>query len=81
MADDRFSYGYDAGNIIDGVVQKDPETGDFVLVDDDGEKFNPRRALETLVGKKVRLTMISFDALEDMSKMYEAAQAAMGKPD
>jgi hypothetical protein len=81
MADDRFAYGYDAGNIVDGIVERDADTGEYVLVDEDGERFSPQQALSTLVGKKVRMTMVSFDAMEDMAKMYEAAQAAMGKPD
>jgi len=84
MADndkDRFAYGFDAGNIVDGTVQRDPVTGEYILVDEDGERFNPQRALATMVGKKVRVTMVSFEALEDMGKMYAAAQAALGKPD
>lgn len=79
--DDRFAYGFDAGNIVDGIVQKDPVTGEFFLVDDDGEKFNPQRALATMVGKRVRMTMVSFEALENLEKMYLAAQAALGKSD
>lgn len=78
MDDDRFVYGFDAGNIIDGTVQKDPETGDFILIDEEGVKFNPQAALKTLDGKKIRMTMISFEALDDMEEMYKAAQAALG---
>jgi len=81
MADDRFAHGYDAGNIVDGIVERDSVTGEYILVDEDGERFNPQRALAMLLGKKVRMTMVSFDALEEMGKMYEAARAAMGKPD
>jgi hypothetical protein len=75
---DRYSYGYDAGNIVDGVVCRDPETKICIIVDEDGEEFNPQTVLETLVGKKVRMTMISFEALENMEKIYEAA---VGKAD
>jgi hypothetical protein len=78
---DRFDYGYDAGTIVDGEVKLDAGTGQYVLVDDDGKVFNPQRVLETLVGKKVRMTMVSFEAMENMEHMYAAAQAAMGKPD
>lgn len=81
MQDDRFAYGYDAGNIIDGVVKKDEETGELILVDDDGDVFRPVQALESLLEKKVRVTIISFDALQSMEELYAAAQAAMGKPD
>jgi hypothetical protein len=71
--DDRYSYGYDAGNIIDGVVRQDPDTKMCTIVDEDGEEFVPQAVLETLIGKKVRMTMISFEALENMEKIYEAA--------
>ena len=78
---DRFTYGFDAGNIVDGIVQVDPITGECMLVDDDGEKFYPQKALATMTGKRVRVTMVSFEALENLEKMYTAAQAALGKPD
>jgi citrate lyase alpha subunit len=78
---DRFDCGYDAGTIVDGIVQQDPGTKQYILVDEDGKAFNPQRVLETLVGKRVRMTMVSFEAMENLERMYEAAQAAMGKPD
>lgn len=84
MADnerDRFEYGFDAGVIVDGLVRVNAETGKIELVDDDGEVFCPEEALGTLQGKKIRLTVVSFEALESMTKMYGMAQSALGKPD
>jgi hypothetical protein len=66
---DRYSYGYDAGNIIDGVVHLDLSTNKFVLIDDDGEVFDPNAVLQTLMGKKVRITMISFESMEALEKL------------
>jgi predicted PilT family ATPase len=76
---DRFAYGFDAGVIVDGVVQVNVKTGRIELIDDDGEVFCPEEALASLLGKKTRLTIVSFEALADMAKMYEAAQSALGK--
>lgn len=75
--DDRFMHGYDAGNLIDGVVKKDAATGRYVIVDDDGA-VDPHLLLESLEGKRVRLTLISFEAMENMGKLYEAATKAFG---
>lgn len=76
---DRLSHGYDAGLIIDGVVFIDSKTGEAILTDDEGVGFNPNQALTTLVGKKVRMTIITLDAIEEMEKLLEAAQATFGK--
>jgi len=66
---DRTTYGYDAGNIIDGEVQQDPKTGEYVLVDEDKVAFSMQELLKTLMGKKVRITCISFEAIEEIEKM------------
>jgi hypothetical protein len=68
-ARDRNLYGYDAGNIIDGEVVLDGATGEYVVVDDDGKAFSTQELLKSLAGKKVRLTCISFDAIEAIEKM------------
>jgi hypothetical protein len=78
MENDRFVYGYDAGNIIDGVVSLDKETGEIILVDDDGDVFIPSEALKSLIGKKVRLTMISFEAMASMESMLKTAESPNG---
>ena len=59
----------DVGQIVDGRVEIDPTTGSVVLVDDDGSRFDPIEALSSLLGKKVRLTMVSFEAIEAMEKV------------
>lgn len=75
---DRFSHGFDAGLIVDGEVQQDPDTGEFVVVDEDGKGFSSQSLLKLLLGKRVRLTCISFDAMEDAQRILEAAQAREG---
>jgi hypothetical protein len=66
---DRFSYGYDAGTIVDGVVTE--HEGRLVLVDDEGTAFDPQAALKTMVGHKVRLTMIKFESIENIANMVK----------
>jgi len=65
---DRFKYGYDAGLIIDGEVVLD-EDGDISIVDEDGLCLSIKGHLKTLVGKKVRLTVISTDAIQMIEDM------------
>ena len=69
MSDDRYKYGYDAGTIVDGTVHLDSSTNKFVLIDEDGEVFDPNSILNTLIGKKVRMTMISFESIEALEKL------------
>lgn len=66
---DRFQYGYDAGQIIDGVVTFDSSLNRFVIIDEDGVAFDIQAALQSLSGKKIRLTMVNFDAMEEMEKL------------
>ena len=53
---DQFTYGYDRGQILDGTVTLDPETGEYILVDIDDVAFSPQEFLKTMVGKQVRFT-------------------------
>jgi hypothetical protein len=78
---DRFQHGYDAGVIVDGEVVFDEEKGRYVLMDEDGDTFDPFDALKSLNGKKVRMTMISFEAMMKMQEMYEATQGNIIVPD
>lgn len=71
---DRHTNGFDAGVIVDGEVREDPSTGELVLVDEDGKAFSSQAVLRGLVGKRVRLTCISFDAMDDVKAMVERAQ-------
>ena len=71
---DRMKFGFDAGNIIDGVVTTNPETGEFVVVDDEGLAFSTQELLKSLLGKKVRITCISFEAIETIERLMLAQQ-------
>ncbi len=72
---ERFTHGYDAGQILDGTVTLDPERNELVIVDDDGVAFSSQEYLKTLVGKRVRFTCASFETLSTMEQMYRDAQA------
>jgi hypothetical protein len=71
---DRNTHGYDAGLIVDGIVQKSLNTGTYVIVDDEGVGFDPQAVLAGLEGKKVRVTIISFEAIESITDMVKKAQ-------
>ena len=71
---DRFAHGFDAGNIVDGEVALDEVTGRFVLVDEDGVGFDPQVVLQRLAGRKVRMTIVSFESLIELEDMYQTAQ-------
>ncbi len=66
---DRTKYGYDAGIVMDGEVTLDPATGEFVLLDEDGVAFSSQEVLRGLVGKRVRMTCISFEAIQTIEGM------------
>lgn len=72
---DRFSHGYDAGTIVDGTVQLDEETKEFVIVDEEGVAFSSQMLLGSLRGKRVRITCVSFDAIETIEAMMEKSQS------
>ena len=64
---DRFSHGYDAGVIVNGVVTE--IDGRLVLVDEDGVGFDPNIVLSDLKGKTVRMTIVSFETIDVMEEM------------
>lgn len=66
---DRYASGFDAGQIVDGVVQLDGNTGRYVLVDDSGMGYDPQAVLEHLEGQKIRITIIRLDAIADIENM------------
>lgn len=66
---DRNAHGYDAGAIVDGTVVYDEDRKEYVLVDEDGTAFSSQEVLKTLLGKQVRLTCVSFEAIESLEKL------------
>ena len=74
----RENLGYDAGHILDGKVVLDPVRGEYVLRDDEGQAFSTQDLLKSLAGKKVRLTCVSFEAMQDLEKMLEAVTLKSG---
>jgi len=68
----REQLGYDAGHILDGEVVLDEVRGEYVLLDDEGQAFSTQDLLKSLVGKKVRLTCVSFEAMQNLERMLDA---------
>lgn len=66
---DSKQYGYDAGYVVDGIVSINAETGEFILIDEDGVGFSSQEVLKSLIGKKVRITMISHESMEEIQKL------------
>jgi hypothetical protein len=71
---DRFSHGFDAGTIVDGTIHLDLDTGEFVLVDDDGVAFSSQDLLKSMDGKRVRISCVAFDAMEEIERMIQNSQ-------
>lgn len=71
--DTRFAAGFDAGSIIDGTVEQDPDTKEWVIVDRDGFAFSVQRALQEYSGKQIRLTCVSMEAMDTLQKMLSGA--------
>jgi hypothetical protein len=71
---DRLQYGYDAGNIVDGVVQYDPETKEYVIVDEAGVGFSTQALLKELETKKIRFTCVSFESIENIQKLLASTK-------
>jgi len=63
----RYKHGMDIGTIVEGTVVS--HEGRFIIVDEDEIAFDPQIVLSTLEGKKIRLTMVSFETLENIEKM------------
>ena len=71
---DRFVNGFDAGVIVDGEIVYDDMTKRYVIMDDEGVVFDPQEAMKSLNGKKMRMTMVSFDAMIEMEEMMNKAE-------
>lgn len=70
---DRYAHGYDAGTIVDGVVTE--HEGRHILMDDEGVAFDPQVVLAALVGKKIRMTMVGFEAMEEIKRLTKEANS------
>jgi len=66
---DRLQYGYDAGNIVDGLVVFDDEKKEYVIVDEDGVAFSTQDLLKELISRKIRFTCISFESIENLQNL------------
>lgn len=66
---DRNAYGYDAGTIVEGTVKWSDALGRYVIVDDEDIGFDPNAVLQKLDGMKVRFTLVSFEAIENIEKL------------
>jgi hypothetical protein len=67
------------GTLVEGIVEKDPQTGRFVIktFDETGKAnvFDPQVALASVEGKEVRFTLASFENLQKLAEMVEKAGA------
>lgn len=60
----EFSDGIDLGLIIEGDVVYDDNKDEYVLLDDEGVAFSTQKLFESLKGKKIRFTCVSFEAIQ-----------------
>lgn len=71
---DRYAAGYDAGLIVDGEVVLDVNTGEYVLLDEDGNAFSSQTVLKELLGKKVRMSCATYETIETVTEMLKQVQ-------
>lgn len=72
---ERTKYGYDAGQIVDGIVTWDPEKSRYVIVDEDGVGYDVQEEMKRLVGQRIRQTVISFSSMEEIHKLMDKIQS------
>jgi hypothetical protein len=68
---DRNAHGHDAGTIVEGEVFFDYELGRYVLKDGDGVGFDPQAVLQGLEGKRARIVIVSFEAIENLERILQ----------
>lgn len=73
---DQFTYGYDRGQILDGVVSLDPDTGEYVVVDSDGVAFSSQAFFKTIEGKQVRFTCATYETISTIEQLMKSAQTS-----
>jgi len=72
MESNHDSHEFDVGEIIDGVILYDDQLNKYIIMDDEGTKFDIQSAFEKLNGKKVRLTLISFDSMDKIEDFLKS---------
>lgn len=70
--DDIIRNGLSAGIILDGIVLLDKGTGEYVILDEDGEAYSIQSILASMVGKRIRFTTVTFETLETLERMLSA---------
>ena len=69
----------DFGHLVEGVVEQDPMSDRYVirtqLEDGSVRVFDPQEALGRYVGREVRLTLVTFDAINEIAEFLEHSQA------
>lgn len=63
---DRYAYGYDAGQIVEGVILYDDESKTHVIVNSNGIGYSTEQVLSTLVGQKVRLNLVMMEIVHGL---------------
>lgn len=70
---DRFSFGYDAGLIIDARVELDKSTGEYILVDDEAKATSTQEVLKQHLGRQIRLTFIPMDSVQKLEDLIASS--------
>ena len=63
----------DTGLIIDGVVKYDVVHNEYIVMGDEGEVFSLQETLMPLVGKKVRVTCVTFETIQNLEKLLSGS--------
>lgn len=71
---DSQSHGQEWGMIVEGKVVQDPDTKEWVLLDEDGVGFSPQEYLKRYAGKDVRFTCIPMEDAQRMEDLLKSMQ-------
>ena len=64
----------DIGHLVEGVVETDPLTGLCYIAQTNGSqitRFDVQEALKKLQGQEVRLTLVTFEAINNLANLLE----------
>ena len=71
----------DIGHLIEGVVEQDPLTNRYVIKVQESKtacsQFDVQETLAKYVGQEVRLTLVSFAVLEQLSEMVQSGELSL----